>query len=190
MKKAKDTEYKTRKEIIVDLERKVGGLISANTLIQQAFVKTHQLMESRWDAMSKELQELNYIKRAMLALGSFDQTAVEAKADEFKLTDFSAYCQLENESSGSVEYTGEATLEDAIVVQTKCSDKDLEIFRARLVVNKIEDESFRKALVGKKAGDVFDHTVRGVLQTVHVISVFRKSDKEAPADEQKQTSAA
>jgi hypothetical protein len=188
--KKEKAPYKTRKELIVDLESKVGGLMSANTLIQQAFVKTHQLMENRWEAMAKEIQELNYINRAMLAVGVFDQSKVDSKANEFKLMDFTKYLLEENLAGGYTDTDGAVTATAVVVVGTTCEDKALEIFRARLVVEKIQEKGFQEALIGKKAGDVFEFQLRGALQSITVYAVYEKQQSTGETDGQKQTSAA
>lgn len=180
-----ESQFKTRRELILELQTKVEGLLSANTMIQGALVKTHRIMEDRIDELSKTIQELTYLNKALLNTGSFDEAAVNTKADEYKLEDFEKYSNKENETGGFVATMGEAKASSVVVVGTQCPDKkDREIFRARLLIEKIEDESLKNAFIGKKAGDSFEHKIRGVNQKVVVFSVFDKKEEEAVTNEQ------
>lgn len=174
-----ESQFKTRREIIMELEKKVEGLIATNTLIQQALVKTHRTIEDRLTEISRDFYEMNYINKAMLEVGVFDRAVLDEKVNELKIADFEKYSNKENEALGLIDSSEPVRLEDLVVIGTKCNDKAREIFRARLEVQKIEDEALRNAVIGKKAGDAFEHKIRGVNQTVNVVSVYTKKQEVA-----------
>lgn len=128
--------------------------------------------------MSNDFQ---YRTLAMLELGAFDKDAINAKAEEFKLTDFEKASDKEDLSKGyEVDPAGVVT-EDSIVIissSTPDTDEDQGIFRSKFSMNECNTPDLREKLLGSKVGDTLETDIQGVVHKIDVLGLRLKKEEE------------
>ena len=177
MKGMKQKAAKSTKERLKELEVAVQNSVMA-VQMQQMMVKhlTNQVSALQQDlsgvmGMSNDFQ---YRTLAMLELGDFNKDDINAKAEEFKLKDFTKASDKEDIiKKYLLDETG-IIKEDSIVIissSTPDIEDDLGIFRSKFSMTECQTPDLREKLLKSKVGDIFDTEIQGVDHKVEVLGL-------------------
>lgn len=181
---------KSTKQRIKELETLVSNLQMALQMSQMMTKHlTNQLSALQSDVggvmgMSNDFQ---YRTLAMLELGAFDKDAVNAKAEEFKLADFTKASDKEDEKKGYVFDDHGVVTENSIVIITSSTPDladDQGIFRSKFSMTECNTPELREKLLGSKVGDSIETEIQGVRHVIEVLGLRVKKQEEVEENEQ------
>lgn len=180
---------KSTKQRIKDLEDIVKNTQMALQM-SQMMVKhlTNQLSALQTDVsglmgMSNDFQ---YRTLSMLELGNFDKEAINTKADEFKLADFTKASDKEDALKGyELDPNGVVNEESIVIISSSTPDleDDQGIFRSKFAMSECQTPDLREKLLSSKVGDSFDIDIQGIKHVINVLDLRLKKEEEATEEE-------
>lgn len=120
------------------------------------------------------LNDFQYRTLAMLEVGGFNKDAVDTKAEEFKLVDFSKISDKEDLQKGfSLDDDGIVNEESIVILSTTTPDltTDEGIFRSKFPMSECLTPDIRSKLLGLKIGDTFESLIYGVKHIVTLVGL-------------------
>lgn len=176
------TAVKSTKQRLKELETIVQN---SNMALQmsQMMIKhlTNQLSAIQSDVgglmgMSNDFQ---YRTLSMLELGPFNKDEINAKAEEFKLADFTKASDKEDEAKGyEVDETGVVTEDSIVIITSSTPDtpEDHGIFRSKFSMNECQTPDLREKLLKSKVGDTIETEINGVKHVIDVLGLRKLAE--------------
>lgn len=118
------------------------------------------------------LNDFQYRTLAMLELGGYDKSVLEAKAEELKLKDFMLASDKEDLELGHINNDNGVIDENSIAIitsNTPDEEEDRGIFRSKFPMKECQTETLRAKFLGSKIGDSFEEVIGNVK---HVITIL------------------
>ena len=133
------------------------------------------------------INDIQYRTIAMLDVGGIDKAALEARAEELKLTDYNKASDQEDINKG-YELDNEGTIGEksiVIITSTTNGDNDKGIFRSKFNMEECRTESLREKLLGAKVGDVINTELNNELHSITVLGLRKLKIGESIGEENK-----
>lgn len=170
--KAKPTKVRL-KELEVAAQNSQMALQMSQMMVKHL---TNQLSALQVDVggvmgMSNDFQ---YRTLAMLELGDFDKDAINAKAEEFKLADFTKASDKEDLSKGyEVDPAGVINEKSIVIISSATPDleEDQGIFRSKFHMNECNTPDLREKLLGSNVGDTIEVELQDVKHVIDILGL-------------------
>lgn len=193
MKGMKQAKQPTTKDRIKELEVAAQNMQMALQMSQMMIKHlTDQFTVVQADLGSTMgmVNDFQYRTLAMLDIGAFSNDAIEAKAEELKLKDFSSASDKEDLAKGYTNDDGGVIEEESIVLitsNTPSLEEDQGIFRSKFPMTECLTPELRESLLGAKVGDVVKGDVQGVIHDITILGLRKapvaEEVAEAPSEE-------
>jgi len=138
-------------------------------MLLQKFSKDIERLDQDMNRAMAMLNNLEYRTLATVDVAGVDKEALNAKADELKLTAYTAASDADDKEKGLV--TTDVVEADSVVLLTSEAPDDKGIFRSKVKVTEIGVPELEKELLGKKVGDKFPINLNGVDHVVEILGV-------------------
>lgn len=126
------------------------------------------------------LNDFQYRTQAMMQLGSFNVDELNKLAEQFKLRDYMAASDKEDEAKGYINDNDGVIDENSVVIITSTTDGDQDrgIFRSKFTMSECQTDSLKEKLLGKKVGDKVVEEIKGETHEITILEL-RKQPQEA-----------
>ena len=132
------------------------------------------------------LNDFQYRTQAIMELSGLDIDKLDELADGYKLKDYMAASDKEDEVKGyELDNEGEVN-EDSVVIITSSTDGDEDrgIFRSKFTMSECQTETLREKLLGKRVGDTVEEDINGQLHSITIVGLRKQTQQEDKGEEQ------
>lgn len=186
MKQGKSPSTKDRiRELEVALQNTQMAL-QMSQMMMKHITDQFQVIQTDLGSTMGMVNDFQYRTLAMIDLGKFSKDELDAKAEEFKLNDFTSASEKEDAEKGYTNDDAGVIEEDSIVLITSTTPglaEDRGIFRSKFPMSECFTPDLREKLLGAKVGDVIEGDVQG---TAHKITILGL--RKAPAKVEQEAS--
>ena len=172
MRGVKQAPKLNKTETIMSMDKEIKNLQVAGRVSQmmvQQLMQNLQNMSQDLGKAFKIINEMQYKILAMQSVGSFDATALAAKADELRLNDFAEASDSEDKSGNFT--VGEVVQDDSTVIITSTTASGEGIFRSRIKLADCGVPVLIRDLAGKPVGTKVICQLNGEDHTVELLGI-------------------
>lgn len=175
MKGMRQNKQPSSKERIKELEvitQNMQMALQMSQMMVKHLTDQFQAFQSDLGSTMGMLNDFQYRTLAMLELGNFNKDDINAKAEEYKLNDFTKASDKEDAERGYINDDNGVVEENSIVILTTNTpdlEEDQGIFRSKIPMTECLTPGLRDELLGSKVGDTVESEIYGVK---HVITIL------------------
>jgi len=173
----------SKKQVLNDVGRQLQNVQMACRVLQiglQQLSTSYQNITGDMDRLTGLLAHLQYKQDAVLKLSGLSEDAVNAKADELRLTEYNE--KSDKEDLEKNYQLADVVEPDSVVIITSSSEKkEREIFRSKFILNDCGVPELQQKLVGAKVGDKVETTLNGDKHIVELLAI-RKAPPKLPQE--------
>ena len=172
----------TTKQKLKELETMLTNSQMANQISQmmiKQMLEQFQGLRRDVDNAMGILNDFQYRTQAMMQLGNFNVDELNTLAEEFKLKDYMAASDKEDEAKG-YELDNEGVIDESsvvIITSTTNGDEDRGIFRSKFTMEECQTETLREKLLGKKVGETVTEEINGDTHEITVLGLRRQKEE-------------
>lgn len=142
-------------------------------MLLQKFAKDIERLDQDMNRAMSMLNNLEYRTLATVDVTGVDKEALNAKADQLKLTAYNEASDADDKEKGLIP--ADVVENDSYVLLTSEAPDEKGIFRSKVKVSEVGVPELEAALLGKKVGDKFPITLNGVDHVIEVLGIRKHS---------------
>lgn len=191
MRQAKSKPVKKRLDELETLVANTQAALQMSQMMVKHLTNQVSALQADVGGLMGMSNDFQYRTLSMLELGNFDKDAIEKKAEEFKIADFTKASDKEDETKGyEVDPAGVIGEESIVLISSTTPDltEDKGIFRSKFQMAEVSTPELREKLLGAKVGDTVEVDIQGTKHVVSILGLRFKTEVEEQTEENTQQS--